>query len=257
MITGKSISFAYSRATVLGGIEITAAPGEVVGLIGPNGSGKSTFLRMLHGSLTPDTGSVLIDDAALEDLTPWDVAKQIAVVVQESDTDLPFTVQEMVLLGRTPHRRSFERHTVRDHDMVSNALAKVSAEHLSDRVFSGLSGGEKQRVLIARAIAQGASHLLLDEPTNHLDVRYQHDILNLVRDIGVTTIVVLHDLNLAARYCDRLVLLDKGRTVAEGVPGDVLAPSIVEAVYGITVERIEHAGVPQLIFAPTRATVSS
>ena len=254
MITGTSIGIAYDRTAVLEDIEITAGPGEVVGLIGPNGSGKSTLLRTLHGALTPKPGHAHIDDAPLAELTPREVARQIAVVVQESDTDVPFTVREMVLLGRTPHRRSFERHTNTDHDIVTAALEKVSVKHLSDRVFAGLSGGEKQRVLIARAIAQGAPHLLLDEPTNHLDVRYQHEILTLVREIGVTTIVVLHDLNLAARYCDRLILLHEGRKITEGTPADVLTPQIIETVYGIAVERIEHAGVPQLIFAPPSVT---
>ncbi|MDA3145778.1 ABC transporter ATP-binding protein [Leucobacter sp. UCMA 4100] len=135
-----------------------------------------------------------------------------------------------------------------DRRVAAEAIEKVGIGHLSQRVFAGLSGGEKQRALIARALAQEASHLLLDEPTNHLDVRYQHETLHLVRELGTTTIVVLHDLNLAARYCDRLVLLYQGKVVAVGTPDVVLTPEILEPVYGITVERVEHRSVPQLVF---------
>lgn len=249
MITAHGIRFAYQRAAVLENIEITAAPGEVVGLIGPNGSGKSTLLRTLYGALTAQSGAILIDDTPVTDMHAREVAIKVAVVVQEPGGEqLPFTVRDLVLLGRTPHLRSFERHTRADHDIVAHALQKVGASHLADRTFSELSGGEKQRVLIGRAIAQDAAHLLLDEPTNHLDIRYQHEILTLVRDLGIATIVVLHDLNLAARYCDRLVLLHAGTVAIEGRPTEVLTPRIVKDVYGISAERVDRDGIPQLIF---------
>ena len=156
----------------------------------------------------------------------------------------------MVLLGRLPHRSAFERYTLEDHRAAAAALRRVGARELADRSFATLSGGEKQHVLIARTLAQQADHLLLDEPTNHLDIRYQHDILELVRALDVTTIVVLHDLNLAARYCDSLLLLDRGDVVLSGLTDDVLNVATLESVYGVAVERLERNGCVQLIFGP-------
>src|SRR5690606_32231280 len=230
-------------------VDLSAAGGEVVGLIGPNGSGKSTLLKTLYGALGPQAGLVTIDDTPLADLGPRAAARQVAVVTQEAAGDLPFTVSDIVALGRTPHLSSFQRHSAHDRQVVAHAVDRAGVTHLAHRVFADLSGGEKQRVLIARALAQQASHLLLDEPTNHLDVRYQHEILRLVRALGMTAVVVLHDLNLAARYCDRLVLLDRGHVVAAGPPGAVLDPETVEGVYGVTVHQIEHAGSVQLLFS--------
>lgn len=247
MITGRGIRFAYDRATVLDAVDL-AAGGEVVGLVGPNGSGKSTLLKTLYGALGPQAGLVTIDGTPVSELGPRATARQVAVVTQEAAGDLPFTVADIVLLGRTPHLGSFRRHSALDRQVVADAVERVGVGHLTDRVFADLSGGEKQRVLIARALAQQASHLLLDEPTNHLDVRYQHEILHLVGTFGTTAVVVLHDLNLAARYCDRLVLLDRGRVVATGTPSAVLTPEVIEPVYGIAVRRIEHDGTVQLLF---------
>lgn len=157
---------------------------------------------------------------------------------------------ETVLLGRSPHLTTFQRYSAQDYRIAAAALAEVGARHLADRVFAGLSGGEKQRVLIGRALAQQADHLLLDEPTNHLDIRYQHEVLQLVRALEVTTIVVLHDLNLAARYCDQVVLLERGRVKAAGTPDEVLRPEILEPVYHIGVQRVLSDGELQLLFRP-------
>jgi iron complex transport system ATP-binding protein len=155
----------------------------------------------------------------------------------------------MVLLGRSPHRSAFQGYSAADRRLAAAGLRRVGARHLAERVFSSLSGGEKQRVLIARTLAQDADHLLLDEPTNHLDIRYQHEVLHLVRTLGVTTVVVLHDLNLAARYCDHLVLLSEGRVAASGSPGDVLTAEVIEPVYGVRVRRLDDDGQVQLVFS--------
>src|SRR5699024_2533265 len=179
---------------------VTAGPGEVVGLIGPNGSGKTTLLRMLYRALTPTAGIVVLDDQPIGDMPSRALARAVAVVVQDSAGDLPLSVTDTVLLGRTPHLRSWQRESGSDIEIAAEALQRVGATYLAHRDFSELSGGEKQRVLIARALAQQATHLLLDEPTNHLDIHYQHEVLRLIRELGVTTILVLHDLNLAARY---------------------------------------------------------
>lgn len=250
MITAFGLSFAFGPASVLDGVDIEAHPGRVVGLIGPNGSGKTTLLRTLYAALRPSAGLVTLDEDPVSDIPPRDVARRLAVVAQEGSGELPLTVTDLVLLGRTPHLSTFQRTGADDHAIAASALRRVGARHLAERVFTGLSGGEKQRVLIARALAQQADHLLLDEPTNHLDIRYQHEVLDIVRGLGVTTIVVLHDLNLAARYCDDLVLLHEGRVSAAGLPTDVLSPEVLEPVYRIEVEQVRSGDELHLLFRP-------
>lgn len=255
MIAADGLTYAFGDTAVVREVSFTAADGGVLGLIGPNGSGKTTVLRMLYGSLTPSTGTVTVDGRALDSLSQRDIARRLSVVVQEEQSDTTVTVGEMVLLGRLPHLPSFARTGQDDHIAAADALRRVGAGHLARRPFTSLSGGERQRVLIARAVAQQGTHLLLDEPTNHLDVRYQHEILDLVRRLGVTTVVVLHDLNLAARYCDRLVLLDCGAVAGSGTPQEVLRPELIRHVYGIDAQRVDVHGTPNLLFSPLNAQV--
>ena len=250
MISADRISHSYTNEVeVLSKVSVSASPGEIVGLIGPNGSGKTTLLQMLYRALTPESGTVLVDGEPVQQMRLRDIAKAIAVVVQESAGELPLSVTDTVMLGRTPHLRTWQRESENDVNIAAGALQRVGAEHLADRDFAELSGGEKQRVLIARALAQQATHLLMDEPTNHLDIHYQHEVLGLVGELGVTTVIVLHDLNLAARYCDQLVLLDSGAVAAAGTVDDVLRPHILEPVYNIHIQRvIAGDGRPQLLF---------
>jgi iron complex transport system ATP-binding protein len=250
MIEASGVSWRYGDRPVIDGVSVTARPGRVLGLIGPNGSGKTTLLRLLYGALRGG-GTVTVDGSPLAGLGAREAARRIAVVVQESGGETALTVAEMVLLGRGPHLRAFERTRAGDLAIAEACLARVGATHLAARPFSGLSGGERQRVLIARALAQEATHLLLDEPTNHLDIRYQHEILRLVRGLGTCVIVVLHDLNLAARYCDDLVLLGGGGVVAAGTTAEVLDPQILEPVYGIGIRRVDLDGELHLLFQPT------
>ena len=254
MISARDVSFSYDRSPVLDGVSIHADAGDVVGLIGPSGSGKTTLLRTLYAALEPRTGHVEIDGRRVDRLRPRELARRVAVVAQETPSELPLTVVDMVLLGRAPLRSMLQSYSKADHRAAAAALRRVGARELAGRAVTTLSGGEKQRVLIARALAQEADHLLLDEPTNHLDIRYQHEILTLVRDLGITTVVVLHDLNLAARYCDRLALLGRGRVVAAGGPDEVLVPHVIEPVYGVGVRRLDEPDCVQLVFRPlTRA----
>ena len=254
MISAAGVDFAFGDRAVLDSVTLEAPQGRVLGLVGPNGSGKTTLLRILYSSLAAQGGSVLIDGARLPSLSAREIARQIAVVVQEVPGDLPLLVSDMVLLGRTPHRSGFGGSGAADERIAAAALARVGALHLAAESFDSLSGGERQRVLIARALAQETPHLLLDEPTNHLDVRYQHEVLDLVRTLaaanGRTVIVVLHDLNLAAQYCDRILLLAGGRVVASGTPAEVLAPEYLEPVYGVSVRRFELDDGFQLVFRP-------
>jgi iron complex transport system ATP-binding protein len=250
MISASDVSVDYDGTLVVDGVELHAGPGEMVGLIGPNGSGKTTFLRTLYAALRPRAGLVTIDDDPVATLRGAELARRIAVVAQETPSDLPVTVADMVLLGRAPHRSALAALSRDDHRAAAAALTRVGARHLADRRYATLSGGEKQRVLVARTLAQQADHLLLDEPTNHLDIGYQHELLRMVGQLGVTTVIVLHDLNLAARYCTKLVLLDGGRVVVAGTPDDVLSPDTLRRVYGVHVERVTVSGCLQLVFSP-------
>ncbi|SHN46622.1 ABC transporter ATP-binding protein [Cryptosporangium aurantiacum] len=251
MITAADLSWRYGAKLVLDGVGVDAGPGRVLGLIGPNGSGKTTLLRLLYGALRSPAGRVTVDGDDLAALPPREAARRLAVVVQETGGETALTVGEMVLLGRGPHLSTFQRTSPADYTIAAHALERVGATRLGARPFAALSGGERQRVLIARALTQQATHLLLDEPTNHLDIRYQHEILQLVRDLGTCAIVVLHDLNLAARYCDDLVLLgDGGGVVATGPTRDVLDPDVLQPVYGIGIRRIELDGHLHLLFHP-------
>ncbi|NKX90461.1 ABC transporter ATP-binding protein [Nocardia coubleae] len=252
MITIEQVRFGYGGRITLDNISFRADPGSTVGLIGPNGSGKSTLLRLLYRALRPAGGTITIDATPVGTLRGRDLATRLAVVAQESPPDTPITVAETVLLGRAPWVGAFQGYSRADRITAAAALARVGARDLADRPFATLSGGERQRVLIARALAQQADHLLLDEPTNHLDIRYQHELLALVRGLDkTTTIVVLHDLNLAARYCDHLVLLDNGRVAAAGRVDEVLTPETLEPVYHIPVRRTTAFGATQLLFGPS------
>ncbi|GIG25420.1 ABC transporter ATP-binding protein [Cellulomonas denverensis] len=250
MIEVRGLSAGYGPVPVLHGVDLTAPDGKVLGLLGPNGSGKTTLLRCLYGGLRPAAGDLRLDGEDLARLSVRDLARRVAVVVQEHGDDPPMPVAQMVLLGRTPHHRGPARTTREDLAIATDALCRVGGLHLADREFADLSGGERQRVLLARALTQSAGHLLLDEPTNHLDVRYQHEVLDLVRRLGVTVVVVLHDLNLAAAYCDRVLLLADGRVRAAGTPAEVLVPEVLEPVYRLTVRRMALDDGFQLAFRP-------
>lgn len=251
MFAVRSVSHAYGANRVLNDVSFDVVPGKVLGLVGPNGSGKTTLLRTLYGAVTPDSGQVLFDGRDVREIAVREIAQQIAVVVQEPPGDLMHTVADTVLMGRTPHLSMFQRSSPRGDELAVRALERVGALHLASRGLDELSGGERQRVFLARALVQQAHCLLLDEPTNHLDVSFQHSLLDFVRQLSLTTVVVLHDLNLAARYCDAIVMLDRGEIIAQGRPDDVLVPATVGAAYDIDAEPVSAAdGAPQLLFRP-------
>ncbi|MFD4321598.1 ABC transporter ATP-binding protein [Streptomyces sp. NPDC058548] len=241
---------ALSYEERLRAVDLTVRPGETVGLIGPNGSGKTTLLRCVYGTLTPTAGRALLDGDDLHALGPKARARRVATVPQDSALEFELTVGELVALGRSPHKRFWEGDTDADRERAGDALARVGLADLADRPYPTLSGGERQRALVARALVQDPALLVLDEPTNHLDIRHQLDVLALVRTLGTTNLLALHDLNLAGAYCDRIYVLERGRLVSGGTPAEVLTPALLEAVYGVDAEVIPHprTGSPTVLF---------
>ncbi|MFG2195996.1 ABC transporter ATP-binding protein [Streptomyces sp. NPDC048639] len=233
-------------------VSLTARPGEVIGLVGPNGSGKSSLLRAVYRVLRPRAGCVRVDGSDAWSLPVRRLARTMAAVVQEGGGDIDLTTREVVAMGRTPHKRLLAGDTAEDARLIETALASVDAIDFADRPFDRLSGGERRRVLIARALAQQPSLLVLDEPTNHLDIRHQLEVLGVLRQLPATVLVALHDLNLAAYYCDRLYVLREGEVAASGPPAEVLTPELLRTVYGVEGEVAVHprTGAPHVTFLP-------
>ncbi|MDQ3763232.1 MAG: ABC transporter ATP-binding protein [Actinomycetota bacterium] len=249
-LTAAGVTAVIDGYTIVSSAHIEVGEAEIVGLVGPNGSGKSTLLRCIYRVLRPHAGLIGVDGDDVWKLSARTAARRTAVVVQEPPSDFDFAVRDMVMMGRAPHLGLLERGTETDDRIVDEALARVRATDFADRGFLTLSGGEKQRVLLARALAQQSRLLVLDEPTNHLDILHQLEVLELVRQLGVATLAALHDLNLAAAYCDRIYVLSKGDVVASGRPEDVLTPQLVHDVFGVGAARSVHpvTGKVQLAF---------
>ncbi|WP_419992453.1 ABC transporter ATP-binding protein [Streptomyces boninensis] len=225
--------------------------GSVVGLVGPNGSGKSTALRCVYRALRPTGGTVWAGEEDLLRLPPRQGARLVAALAQDGAVDLDFTVEEAVALGRAPHLRGNQALSARERELCVRTMDRLGISHLAGRGVLNLSGGERQRVLLARALVQEPRILVLDEPTNHLDVRHQVDLLSQLRGSGLTVLVVLHDLNLAAGACDRIGVLSEGRLVTAGTPQEVLTEDLVEDVFGVRPTVVPHpkSGVPQLLYS--------
>ncbi len=240
MLSVRGLSFSFGDTEVLKDVSLDVRPGEFFGIMGPNGSGKTTLLRCLTRFLTAEDGMIAVRGKPLEEFSAEAIAKTFAVVPQNSATDFPFTVFDIVMMGRIPHLGNrLSSETKEDVEIVRQALERTDALRFSKRVFSELSGGEKQRVIVARAIAQRPKVLLLDEPTVYLDISGQIATMDMIkrlnREEGMTVVAVLHDVNLAARYCDRIALLSGGKLEAIGSPSEVLTPETIQSVYGIDV----------------------
>ncbi|MFC5752361.1 ABC transporter ATP-binding protein [Actinomadura rugatobispora] len=251
-LRAEEVSVVAGGRTLVDAVSLDVAPGEVVALVGPNGAGKSTLLRTFYRALRPTSGRVLLDGDDIWRMPGKHLARRLAAVLQEAPGDFELTVYDVVAMGRSPHKRAFQGDDAGDRDIITGSLAELEAAHLVDAPFERLSGGEKQRVLIARALAQRTGTLVLDEPTNHLDLRHQIDALHLVRRLGVTAVIALHDLNLAAAFCDRLHVLHGGRLVAAGPPADILTPGLLAEVYRVEAEVHAHprTGAPQITVLP-------
>ncbi len=236
----ENMSFSYDERKIIEDISLHVKKGEFVGIIGPNGSGKSTILKNLYRALKPNSGTVMLDGENLYKMNVKKVAKTIGVVGQENHVPFDFKVEEIVAMGRSPHKKIFDGDTKVDQDIVVNALKKIGMDDKAKKSYLHLSGGEKQRVLIARVLAQQTDFLLLDEPTNHLDIHYQLQIFDLVKGLGVTVLSAIHDLNIAALYCDRIYVLKNGRLFKVGSPEEILTPELILNVYGIKTDIIIH-----------------
>ncbi|EHS57817.1 ABC transporter ATP-binding protein [Paenibacillus sp. Aloe-11] len=248
----KHVTFSIHDKQLIDDICLQVQKGDLVGLIGPNGSGKSTLLKNMYRVLKPDNGWITLDGRDMLRMKYKETARQMAVVSQDATQTFDFSVRDIVLMGRHPHKKLLEADTAVDYELVEQALKRVGMDTQAEQSFATLSGGEKQRVLIARALAGQAKFLMLDEPTNHLDIRYQLQILDLVKALQVTTLAALHDLNLAALYCDRMYVLQEGKVVASGITEDILQPSLLRSVFGVETEVCIHpkTGKPNITFLP-------
>ena len=240
-ITAENIKMKIGDNEILKGVSIDSKNREFVGIIGPNGSGKSTLLKSIYRILKPNDGCIKLGDMDISKMSIKESAKKMAVVSQHNYYNFDFTVKEVVSMGRSPHKKNLERDNIEDFEIVKESLQKVGMSEFSNRSFSTLSGGEQQRVILARALAQKTPCLILDEPTNHLDIKYQLSLLNIVKSLDLTVISAIHDLNIASMYCDRLFVMKDGQIVASGTPQDILTKELIKEIYEIDVEIIKDS----------------
>ena len=235
-ISAKDIHLSYGAREILKGVDIHSENGEFVGLIGPNGSGKSTLLKCIYRILKPNAGQIFLDEEELKAMSIKKTARKMGVVAQHNYYNFDFTVREVVMMGRAPHKKALERDNAKDYEIVEEALKTVGMEGFAQRSFSTLSGGEQQRVILARALAQQTPCLILDEPTNHLDITHQLQLMRIVKNLSATVISAIHDLNIAAMFCDRIYALKEGRIIAQGTPREVLTEDFIRQVYQVDAE---------------------
>ena len=229
----KNLAFKMGNKKILNNVELCIPEKKFVGIIGPNGAGKSTLLKNIYGIYQPSAGDIFIEGQNIKNISKKERARKIAVLAQEDDHQFDFNIEQIVEMGRYPYKKIFENYSHQDREIAEQMLKKTGMENYIGRNFRSLSGGEKQRVLIARALAQLTPILVLDEPTNHLDIGYQLQILHLVKHLDITVIAALHDLNMAAIFCDYIFVMKDGRVVKEGTAEEVFTPEILREIFGI------------------------
>ncbi|NLI69719.1 MAG: ABC transporter ATP-binding protein [Firmicutes bacterium] len=243
-LTVHDLTLQYGRHSILDRLEFDITRGQRVALLGANGAGKTTLLRCISKALKPSGGTIFLDNRDLKNLSPRDLARSMAVVPQETGIDFDFTVEETVLMGRLPYLKRFAPKENRERSIARQAMSMTGVSHLAKRSITTLSGGEKQRVIIARALCQEPQILLLDEPTANLDLGYQHGLLELIAELnrkqGITVVAAIHDLNLAARFFDRMLLLSGGKILACGKAEEVIAPGLIKTAYGVDTFVYRH-----------------
>lgn len=255
-LEARQVSYSIQDQRILHEVSMQIREQQFVGLIGPNGSGKSTLLKNMYRLLKPENGTVLLNEQDIFKQSSKNIAKNLAVVSQETPVLFDFTVHDLVSMGRTPHKKLLELDQERDFQIVKDALNQTGITHLEKRSFSSLSGGEKKRVMVARALAQQAQILILDEPTNHLDIQHQLQLMDLIQTLHLTVVAALHDLNIAAMYCDQIYVLQKGQIVCSGTPEEVLTPALLQDVFGVYADIQTHplTGKPYLTYVSEQYT---
>ena len=229
----ENVTVKINKVDIVKSVSLHAQKGDFVGILGPNGSGKSTFLKSIYGVLNYDKGCIKLDGKDIKTINLSDIAKDMAVVGQFNNINFDRSVFDILLMGRSPHLGTFKKESEKDYKIALNAIKKVGMEKSLDRSFATLSGGEKQRVILARALTQQPQVLILDEPTNHLDIKYQIEILSLVKDLGICVVAALHDLSLAAQFCNEIYIIKHGELIAKGKPKDIITANMVKEVYEI------------------------
>lgn len=232
-ILAKNIKKSIGNKEILQQINLDVKNKEFLGIIGPNGSGKSTFLKCVYRILKPSSGEIFFNGKNIDELSFRQTALDLAVVAQHNFYSFDFNVLDVVLMGRSPHKKILERDNKKDYDIAYKSLEIVGLKDFAERSFTTLSGGEQQRVILARALTQETESLILDEPTNHLDIKYQLQIMDIVKSLNLTVIAAIHDLNIAAMYCDRLVALKDGQIVGAGKPKDLLTEKFIKDLYEV------------------------
>ncbi len=248
MLKTRQVKYGVRERQILNGIDFHVEKGEFVGIIGPNGSGKSTFLKTVYKLLKPQSGQILLMNDDLLQMSNREMAQRMSVVVQEHESSFDFTVEEVVMMGRRARKKLLQSDSDEDRALVQKILDQTQLSDLREQGFSTLSGGEKQRVLIARVLAQQTRLMLLDEPTNHLDIKYQIQLMDTVKYSGCTVVAAIHDLNMASAYCDRLYALKGGVVIGEGAPDALLTPEFLRSTYEVEAEVLVNSRGQRRIF---------
>lgn len=236
----EGLSYKIEKKEILHNINLEIVENKFIGIIGPNGSGKSTFLKTISRALSPEKGTIYLDGNEITHLSYKKTAKLMACLAQEHDIPFHFQVKDLVMMGRYPYKKLLETETSQDEEIVEEAIRQVGIEKLTTKNFYHLSGGEKQRVLIARMLAQKSEFLILDEPTNHLDIHHQLELFDFLKELKTTIISAVHDLNIAAMYCDYLYVFQEGEIVASGTPENILTTQLLADIFKISAEVYLH-----------------
>lgn len=245
----NDLSVTIGKKRIVKDVSLDVKPKQFVGIIGANGCGKSTLLKSIYKSVPAKTGSIQLNELNVLKESPKKIAQHLGVVSQFNDMNFDLTVEQMVMLGRTPHKGMLEQDNSEDFELVTQALVQTNLSHYRERSYLSLSGGEKQRVVLARTIAQQPDFMILDEPTNHLDIRYQLEILSCVKKLGISVLAALHDLAMAAEYCDYIYAMKDGEIYAHGTPAEVLTDTIIETLYHVKCQRFINPVTQKLNFA--------
>ncbi|MGX8797078.1 ABC transporter ATP-binding protein [Fusibacter sp. JL298sf-3] len=248
VIESQSVFYEIETKQILNGVDFIAPEGAFVGIIGPNGCGKSTFLRCLYKAIKPSKGAIFLDETSVDKIKTRQMAQTIGVVTQHNDYVFDFKVEEIVRMGRTPYKKFLEGDYHKDTAIVLEALKKVDMYGFKDRSYASLSGGEKQRVVLARALAQETPFLILDEPTNHLDIKHQLSFMKTVKKLPCTVIAAVHDLNIAAAYCTHLYAMKDGVMCYSGTPSEVLTPEVIKEIYEVDAQIVHEQGIPHILY---------